>query len=183
MRLRAPPLLLPLIILLCAAPGDAQVILESSARYAKTKVAASPDGGYLSADFSQALFWQPQGGMLVNGTNIMVMADTQNQAIRKVDWGERTVGHLAGNPGVQGDCLDQSCPANSFTDGVGLAATFTMPYAVQLHHQQRHAFVADTRSGAIRRVHLYTNQAKHPKNPWPVPPSPPSAPRMLPPPV
>ena len=130
---------------------------ESVSRTVLTKVVGVPDGAYANGNFGTAKFWQPQGGTLIKGSNVMVMMDTGNQVIRKVDWGLQTVSHIAGNVTVLGNCLDQSCPANSFRDGIAGAATFTMPYSVQMHHQNRHAFVADTRSNAIRKVNLYTS--------------------------
>lgn len=95
--------------------------------------------------------------MLIQGSNVMIMADTENQLIRKVDWGTQTVSSIVGNATVQGNCLDESCPSNSFKDGISDSATFTMPYSVQMHKNQKYALVADTRSNAIRKINLYTS--------------------------
>jgi sugar lactone lactonase YvrE len=133
------------------------ITYDSMTRYVKTKVVGVPDGDHVNGAFSSARLWQPQGGMLIKDSNIMILADTENQVIRRVDWGAQTVNDIVGNATVQGNCLDESCPPNSFTDGTGVAATFTMPYGVQLHHEQKYALVADTRSNAIRKLNLYTN--------------------------
>jgi DNA-binding beta-propeller fold protein YncE len=114
-----------------------------------------------STIISSSDLWQPQGmsGIALAG-HIALVADTQNQVIRKIDFlsdGPST-SIIAGNLTVKGNCLDGSCPPNSFRDGVGAEATFTMPYSVRFDHTRKHALVADTRSSAIRQINLYTFQ-------------------------
>ncbi len=61
----------------------------------------------------------------------MLVADTKNQAIQIVDMGHSTITLLHG-------------------------FNLDMPYSVKLHHHSKWAFIADTKSNAIKKVNLYT---------------------------
>lgn len=150
--------LLAATLLSASTPASAQpsITYESQNRSVLTVVRGVPEGGYQEGPLNSSSFWQPQGASMVGWTNVMVVADTANQAIRVVNFGSRTTSLLAGTPTVTGNCLDETCPANSFRDGVGSSATLTMPYSVQLHEHRRYAMVADTRSNAIRKVDMYS---------------------------
>lgn len=126
-----------LFLILCTAPhlihSQDSIIYDDTDRRVITKVPGVVGGNYVNGAFADSRFWQPQGGMLIAGSNVMVMADTENQVVRKVDWGSKTTSHIVGNATVTGNCLDGSCPANSFSDGTGTSVTLTMPYSVQMH--------------------------------------------------
>lgn len=144
-----------LFLLLLLAPGYVEsqdtIIYDNTNTRVITKVAGALGGDYVNGPFSQSRFWQPQGGMLIDGSNIMVVADTANQVIRQVDWGAQTTSLVVGNATITGNCLDNACPANSFKDGTGAAATFTMPYTVQMHHEMRY----------VACIHRYTGPRAH----------------------
>lgn len=131
-----------ILFLLLLAPGYVQsqdtIIYDNTNRRVITEIPGVVGGNYVNGVFAQSRFWQPQGGMLIAGSNIMVMADTGNQVIRQVNWGTQTTSLIAGNATVMGNCLDNTCPANSFADGTGAAATFTMPYTVEMHTEMRY---------------------------------------------
>lgn len=147
-----------ILLSLVVVTHSSSITYDSINRTTVTLVAGAPEGGYAEGPFDQALFWQPQGGSMIAGSGIAVVADTANQVIRGVDFASRRAFHIAGNPTVLGNCLDETCPLDSFVDGFGNASTLTMPYSVSLHPYQRHAFIADTRSRAIRKLDLHTGE-------------------------
>ena len=156
-----------IISLLCLScfciPTESQTVIYDSSgatsRVVQTGVvgvdlssntAPTPTGGsYVEGGFDVAKFFQPQAASLVKGTNVMLVADTKNQVIRKVDLGNKVVSHVAGLPLEQGA-----------DDGVGTLATFSMPYSVEMHAKQKYAFVADYNNLAIRTINTFTSEVK-----------------------
>lgn len=147
------------LILFLLALGYVQsqdtITYDDSNRRVITKVPGDLGGDYVNGAFAQSRFWQPQGGMLIAGSNVMVMADTGNQVIRKVDWGAKTTSLVIGNATVTGNCLDNTCPANSFSDGTGAAATLTMPYSVKMHHQMRYVACVHIHAGSYHPPYIF----------------------------
>lgn len=134
------------------------------------------DSGGLFADGSFSLpprFWQPQKLSFMpsdpNG-NIVIVADTQNNAIRVIDFASKTVSslvsinnnpsnnpsnNLSNNLSNEGVCLNVS---NSC--GIGLKQTdpLLMPYAFAIHPYQKFVMVADTRNRALRQANLFNKE-------------------------
>lgn len=116
---------------------------------------------YAEGSFDSAVFWQPLGmSSVIDGTYIHLIADSQNRAIRAMDWGQPLYGRtwkVAGSildgssSSLDGVCLNQSCPASNPTSG------FVMPHAVRIHPYGKAAFVADPRDGYIKIVNLFTS--------------------------
>jgi sugar lactone lactonase YvrE len=105
-------------------------------------------GNYGSADGTggNAQFWLPYGVAVDSSGNIYV-ADTWNQAIRKVTPGG-AVSTLAGNPSHVNDL---GYPTGGYSDGASTNALFSGPVAVTVD-AQGNVYVADTGNQAIRKV-------------------------------
>jgi len=78
------------------------------------------------------------------GTTVLV-ADTHNHMIRRIDVATREVTSLAGQ-----------YPQYGSADGVGTAARFLLPDGVAVNAASTVAFVADTANSAIRRLEVAT---------------------------
>ena len=102
-------------------------------------VAGSPSTrGYADGTGSAASFDTP-GGLAVDGSGNLFVADTLNNTIRKVTSGG-VVTTFAGSPGVYG----------AF-DGTGTGATFNLPGSVAVDGAGN-VYVADTFNNALRKI-------------------------------
>jgi YD repeat-containing protein len=110
------------------APGAAPVVIAG--QWAKS--------GYADGAAAQALFKSPAGMAYDPVANIIYVADTGNNVIRRIA-ADGTVSTLAGN-GQAGSL-----------DGTGAAAQFKAPQAIALD-AQGNIYVADTGNSEIRRI-------------------------------
>ena len=94
--------------------------------------------GYANGAPGTARFFEP-GGLAFTSTGILV-ADSLNHSIRKLDLATYTASLLAGGGGNFGN-----------VDGVGTAARFNYPNGVAVH-ASGDVYVADTRGNSIRRI-------------------------------
>jgi hypothetical protein len=110
-------------------------------------------------------FWQPQKlqFMPYDPNFVLLVADTQNQAIRVVDYTQRNVStliHMHDHPSAW-TCLntsfqDQVCGSNlqDEEEDSGLL----MPYSFAVHPYQTFLIVADTRNRALRQYGFFSHQ-------------------------
>jgi len=101
-------------------------------------VAGASDGTGL-----QAAFGGPEGVALIDG-GVLFVADTANDAIRRVDLATAAVTTFAGSLGFPGS-----------TDGVGGAARFRRPQGLAFDGRGA-LWVADTGNDTVRRIDLAT---------------------------
>lgn len=93
-----------------------------------------------------AYFNRPMGIAISRGGNIIYLADTENNRIRSYDLRTGRTRFIAG-----------SSPAG-FKNGVGSAAQFNTPVALQLSPDGKKLYVVDQKNHAIRVVTLKTKQ-------------------------
>ncbi len=86
-----------------------------------------------------ARFYSP-GGVAVDGTGNVYVADTNNHTIRKITPADGVVATLAGLAGIQGNA-----------DGTGSAAQFNSPGGVAVD-DAGNVYVADTSNDTIRKI-------------------------------
>jgi sugar lactone lactonase YvrE len=111
-----------------------------------TTIAGSPgQPGYADGVGGEARFNNPFGVALSADSTIVLVADTDNHVIRRIDLTTRAVTTIAGSPGQPGS-----------VDGVGAAARFNQPARVAIARGNAFALVADFATRAIRRIDLLT---------------------------
>lgn len=79
-----------------------------------------------------------------NNTSLYVV-DQMNFLIRKIDLGTMEVITIAGKEGVLGN-----------TNGIGTAATFSIPYGLAINEANTHLYVGDHANSLIRKIDLTT---------------------------
>jgi hypothetical protein len=100
--------------------------------------------GNIDGPISRARLRQPSGvGYMGGSINLMIVADTGNNTIRKVQNG--TITTVAGNPGFNGTA-----------DGSGPAARFDRPAAVAVDENGKKVWVLDQTNSCVRKVDVDT---------------------------
>jgi sugar lactone lactonase YvrE len=107
--------------------------------FAGTDGVAGPQNGVGAA----AAFAQPEG-LAIDDAGILYLADSSNDAIRRIDPATATVTTLAGTLGIAGDA-----------DAVGTAAGFRSPHGIA-YDPLGYLWVADTGNHTIRQITLAT---------------------------
>lgn len=107
---------------------------------AVTTVYGNSSGGFANAIGSAARFSAPNGLALDGSRGLLYVADTWNQAIRKIALSTGEVTLLAGS-GVYG-----------WADGLGATAMFRNPVAVAVDIVSNIVYVADQQNNAIRAI-------------------------------
>ena len=102
-------------------------------------VAGFSDGSGINARFASP------GGIALDNTGNLYVADSLNQVIRRINSGGTvtTVAGLAGNPGI--------------VDGIGVIARFNRPIGLALDNSGN-VFIADTFSSTIRKFVISTSE-------------------------
>jgi DNA-binding beta-propeller fold protein YncE len=126
-----------------------QTIRRLSLSSGATTVIAGRQGVSGSADGvgSEATFAYPIGIALSADNQMVLVADRDNNTIRRIDLASGQVTTLVGTAGVAGS-----------QDGVGAAALFSMPQGVAVSSDSTYALVADSFNHSIRRIDLSTLQ-------------------------
>ena len=138
-----------------------------------TTVAGSTDG-YSDGASDSAQFSEPSGLALDAYGQVLFIADTANNLIRRLDLATGVVSTLAGS--LEG----------GFIDGRAQAAAFRYPLGLAFFGEARQLFVCDSHNHAIRVVHVDTREVRshstrpYPNLPHPTPPYP-TLPRPTPP--
>ena len=118
--------------------GTIRSLVSVSGNWVSSTLAGSASTGSTEATGSAARFYSP-GGMAVDGSGNLYVADTQNGTIRKAAVAG-PVGTLAGSAGKFGT-----------TDGVGNKARFYGPQGLAVDGAGT-VYVADTINAAIRKI-------------------------------
>jgi DNA-binding beta-propeller fold protein YncE len=104
----------------------------------------SGNSGYAKGAGNVALFDSPRGLVYVNVLDSLLIADSQNNAIRRFDLGSGQVTTLVGSEtGLSGS-----------NNVVGFAARFSNPQGIAFYRGSTDVFVTDTGNNQIRRVSL-----------------------------
>jgi hypothetical protein len=111
-------------------------------------------------------FWQPQKLQFMpsDPNYVLLVADTQNSAIRVMDFTNRRVHTLAlgtYESSIQSAHLGNFCYNTSMQKcGSNLQSTdaLRMPYAFSIHPWQQYIVVADTRNRALRIMDFFTDE-------------------------
>jgi sugar lactone lactonase YvrE len=103
-----------------------------------TTLAGSSDG-FVDGTGTGAKFSSPNGVAVIPSSGIIVVADKNNNRIRRLDPTSGVVTTLAGN-------------SYGFADGAGAAAAFKFPNGVAVIPSSSVIIVADTNSNRIRLV-------------------------------
>jgi sugar lactone lactonase YvrE len=105
-----------------------------------TTIAGQPGfQGFQDGAGSAAWFNLP-GGITIDGSGNLYVADTGNSIIRKITPGGATVSTVAGSPSLRGT-----------TNGTGSAARFNQPYGIT-SDSAGNLYVADTLNQTIRKI-------------------------------
>jgi sugar lactone lactonase YvrE len=112
----------------------------TSAGLVSTVAGQASASGSADGSGSSARFFAPQGLALDSARSLLYVADTNNDAIRKIDLSSSAVTTIAGFSGQPGSI-----------DGVGSAARFNGPSAVALD-KNGNLYVADTDNNTIRTL-------------------------------
>ncbi len=105
-----------------------------------TTIAGQPGfQGFQDGAGSQAWFNLP-GGITIDSSGNLYVADTGNSVIRKITPGGATVSTVAGSPSLRGS-----------TNGTGSAARFNQPYGITAD-SAGNLYVADTLNQTIRKI-------------------------------
>ena len=106
-----------------ADSGHNRLVVASLDDYAIEEVIGSGEAGLRDGDFAEAAFRHPQG-LAADGTTLYV-ADTENHAIRRVDFAARTVTTLVGD-GRQATRVEM-------IGGIGAGLSLNSPWDLVLH--------------------------------------------------
>ena len=101
-----------------------RIVVASLSDYAVKEVIGNGEAGLQDGDFSTAAFNHPQG-MAFDGKTLFV-ADTENHAIRRIDFDKRTVSTIAGT-GKQARRID-------LIGGIGRDVALNSPWDLVLHN-------------------------------------------------
>lgn len=111
---------------------------------AVTTIAGSPGvSGSADGVGSAARFYGPRGLALSPDESYLLVADTLNHTIRRLDLLTYAVTTVAGSPGASG-----------YADGVGSAARLDWPHGVAISPDGSYALIADTFNQLVRRLDL-----------------------------
>jgi sugar lactone lactonase YvrE len=104
---------------------------------------------------SESLFNSPSGLAYDASTNSLIVADTMNHALRRVQLSDGRTTTIAGrNDGCEDRCSQAYYP--TYLEGQGRSAAFNRPTSVAVSPDGAYAVVADTYNLVIRRVDLRT---------------------------
>lgn len=135
---------LALAALLLAALPPVRAVVEIAEL---VTVAGSPGGsGTNDGTGAQARFARPLAVAASADGSFAIVADTDNNLLRRVDLASGAVTTLAGAPGQAGAA-----------DGVGPNARFAAPASVSLPISPTFALVADTQNSTVRQLDLTTS--------------------------
>ena len=116
------------------------------ATYAVTTIAGlAGSSGSADGVGSAARFNDPRGIAISGDGSFVLVADSGNHTVRRIDLATLAVTTLAGNPGLSGSA-----------DGIGAAARFDTPASVTLSGDGSRALVADPFNRLIRALDLGT---------------------------
>jgi len=111
---------------------------------AVTTLAGSPgQSGSADGTGMNARFAYPSGIALSHDGSFAMVADTDNQTIRRIDLASGAVTTLAGSPGQEGQ-----------TDGRGSQVRFAFPHGLALSNDDSFALIANFSGSTIRMLRL-----------------------------
>ena len=87
--------------------------------------------------------WREPEGLVADGAGGLLVADVDNETIRRIDLASGTVTTIAGQLGVAGSA-----------DGVGLAATFNKPNRLALDAAAGRLYIVDSFNNSVRAMTL-----------------------------
>ncbi len=108
-----------------------------------------PANGYADGTKETAKFSNPVDVALTPDGASLIVSDTGNHVIRRVDIATGQTSLVAGTPGTAG-----------FADGVGSAAKFDTPFGLALDASGKYLYVADRNNHRIRRVTMADGTVK-----------------------
>ncbi|OAY81734.1 NHL repeat-containing protein 2 [Ananas comosus] len=122
-----------------------------------TQIGSTGEEGLNDGTFDSASFNRPQGLAYNPKKNLLYVADTENHALREIDFVNETVRTLAGN-GTKGS--DYKGGGRGTAQARSTTTSFAQPSGISLSSDMQEVYIADSESSSIRAVNLKTGGSR-----------------------